>query len=373
MLFSHRLVDPVAAMTGIGRYVEELTKALASSLPSGWQLEVASTRETGTPDWLPPGVGQRTARGLRQPVHLAWTALHAPRIERLLGDFDLLHALQPSFPLPTRKPAVMTVNDVMILEHPEWFDRIQRWGFERSLHYAVDRGWHFVAISHYTAALAIERAGLPPERTTVIHLGIGDEFRTPVEPPRLQEVCARYGVQPGNYFLTVGHVSTRKNIPTLIRALAGLDPTAPPLLLAGRVHASGAPVIEEIERLGLQDRVRVAGFVPDADLHVLMQGALALAHPSMDEGFGFPPLEAMAAGVPVVAARAGSVPEIVGDAAVLLHPGDHDAWTAALATMAADVELQRRLQAEGRTRAAGFTWDRAAETTLAVYAKVLAD
>jgi len=138
------------------------------------------------------------------------------------------------------------------------------------------------------------------------------------------------------------------------------------------VHDSGAPVLAEIERLRLRERIRVTGFIPDADLHALLSGALALAHPSMDEGFGLPPLEAMAAGVPVAAARAGSIPEIVGDAAVLLDPSDEAAWTAALSDLAGDADLRARLRAAGRVRAADFTWERAAEATLAVYAKVLA-
>ena len=143
------------------------------------------------------------------------------------------------------------------------------------------------------------------------------------------------------------------------------------LLLAGRVHESGDAVIAEIDRLGLGSRVRVAGFVPDADLRVLVQGALALAHPSVDEGFGLPPLEAMAAGVAVVAARAGSVPEIVGDGGVLVEPLDEDAWTAALTMVVEDDEERRRLVAAGRTQSAAFTWERAAQQTLAVYERVL--
>ena len=121
LLYAHRLVDPVSTMTGIGRYVEHITKALATVAGEGWQFDAASTAEKTTPAWLPADVRYRRVRGPRRPVHLAWTALNAPRLERLVGPFDLLHALQPSIPLPTDHPAIVTVHDVMPIEHPEWY------------------------------------------------------------------------------------------------------------------------------------------------------------------------------------------------------------------------------------------------------------
>jgi alpha-1,3-rhamnosyl/mannosyltransferase len=371
-LFAHRLAEPVSAMTGIGRYVEHLVRALADLAPADWEFAASATREDTAVDWLPPTVAHRVVRGPRQPVHLAWTALHAPRLERLVaGRFDLLHALLPSFPLPTRKPAVLTIHDVMAIEHPEWHRRVERWGTHRTIEYAVDHGWWFIADSAYSRDVAAEVAGVPRERVTVVHLAVDDDFRRPPTGDRQRSVCTDYGVEPGDYLLAIGNVSTRKNVPTLIRALAGAADVTAPLLLAGRVHATGAPVLDEIERLGVRTRVRVAGFVPDDDLRVLVHAARALVHPSVDEGFGLPPLEAMAAGIPVVAGRAGSVPEVVGDAGVLVEPLDVDAWSDAITRVAGDDELRHRLRAAGLQQSARFTWRQTASATVEVYRRVL--
>jgi alpha-1,3-rhamnosyl/mannosyltransferase len=357
-------------MTGIGRYVEQLTKALAAA-PSELQFDVASTREDGEPTWLPPTVNYRRVRGPRRPVHLAWTAAKRPRLERLAGDFDLLHALHPSFPLPTQRPAVITVHDVMPIEHPEWYEPMVRWGFRETLRYAIDHGWHFIADSDYVAGLAGDVAGIPRDRISVVHLAVDDEFREPVSAAETEAVCATYGVEPGQYVLTLGAVSMRKNAGTVVRAIAAMPRGNVRLVLAGRADASGTSVRSEIARLGLDDRVRLPGFVADEDLRVLMQGALALAHPAVDEGFGLPPLEAMAGGTPVVAARAGSLPEVVGDAGLLIDPLDDAAWAQALTSIAGDRELAAQLGAAGRAHAAAFTWERVAAQTLEVYERAL--
>jgi glycosyltransferase involved in cell wall biosynthesis len=371
LIFAHRMVDPLSSMTGIGRYVEHIIGALDRADHDGWRFDASSTREDGDPAWLPAGVRYRPVPGPRRPVHLAWTATHLPRIDWMVGEFDVLHALQPSFPLPTKRPAVLTVHDVMPMEHPEWYEPIERWGQRRTLRYAIDNGWHFIADSQYVADLARDLVGLPAERTTVVHLAVDDEFRRPIASERIDTVCEAYGVTRGRYLLTIGNVSTRKNVPAIVAALAQTEDRTLPLILAGRVHESGASVMADIERLGLGDRVRVPGFVPDDDMRVLLAGALALVHPSVDEGFGLPPLEGLAAGVPVVAARAGSVPEVVGDAGLLVDPRDTSAWAAAFSSVASDSDLCARLAAAGPARAAAFTWERTAAETMAVYQRAV--
>jgi alpha-1,3-rhamnosyl/mannosyltransferase len=175
----------------------------------------------------------------------------------------------------------------------------------------------------------------------------------------------------GGFVVAVGNVSTRKNLVTVVRAVAAADPGLV-LVLAGRPHSGSAVVEAEIERLGLGDRVRRLGFVADDELPVLLQAARGLVHPSVDEGFGFPPLEAMAAGVPVVASGAGSIPEIVGEAGVLLDPADVDGWAGALARLVVDDDWRAELVERGRRRAEGFTWSRTATETLAVYERAVA-
>jgi alpha-1,3-rhamnosyl/mannosyltransferase len=200
---------------------------------------------------------------------------------------------------------------------------------------------------------------------------VSDEFRQKVPRERQLAVGRRFGVSPGSYLLAIGNISLRKNLMTLIRAVSRLDPTVPPLVLIGSPDTSSGAVQAEIDRLGLHHRIRLVGFVPDRDLPALLQGAHALLHPSFDEGFGLPPLEAMAAGTPVVASRGGSLPEIVADAGLLVDPTDIDEWAHAISTIVSDGEQRQALTDAGRCRATRFTWRETAQQTLAVHARLV--
>jgi glycosyltransferase involved in cell wall biosynthesis len=202
---------------------------------------------------------------------------------------------------------------------------------------------------------------------------VGDEFRRPARASEIEQACVALDVRPGGYLLAVGNISTRKNLITLVRALAEVEARDIPLVLAGRPGIGAAEVDEEIRRHRVADRIRFTGFVPDAELPALVQGALALVHAAVDEGFGLPPLEAMAAGTPVIAARAGSIPEVLGDAALLVDPLDAKAWTEAIDLVAADAACRVQMAAAGRSRASDFTWQRVAEQTVAVHRSAMAD
>lgn len=364
LLFANRVVEPVRAMTGIGRYVHHLTLGLAKA--GGGRYVLCAPGEAGRPRWLPPEVAYRRVPGPRKAVHAAWTALGRPRLERMVGDFDFVHALHPSYPIPTRRPAAITLHDLMPLQHPEWYARDERWGFRRTLEMVGERRWAVIVDSQYVKEQVVALGSIPADGVSVVHLGVGDEFRRPLPATALQARCASLGLVPGNYILAVGNVSTRKNLVTLVRSMAELGP-GPPLALAGRPHTSSAAVRREIERLGLTGRIRLLGFVPGELLPPLVQGAIALAHPSVDEGFGIPPLEAMAAGTPVIAARAGSIPEIVADAGLLVPGGAADEWAGAIARVLADEELRASMGAAGRARAAAFSWERTVAGTLEVH------
>ena len=171
----------------------------------------------------------------------------------------------------------------------------------------------------------------------------------------------------------LGTLEPRKDIPTLLRAFAAIRARHPDLLLAlvGRRGWLYAPIFAEIEALGLWEVVRTIEDAADADLPPLFDGASAFAYPSRYEGFGLSPLQALARGVPTVVANTSSLPEVVGDAALLHPPGDHEALAAALLRCIEDEALRADLRARGPARAAGFTWERAARETLAVYGEAL--
>ncbi len=372
VLFASRGFDPLRTMTGIGRYVVELTNALGAVTDSAhWGYALSTPREHGRPPWLPTGIRYRPAPIPRRPLRLIWAATAHPVLERLIGDFDLVHALHSSSPVPTRRPAVVTVHDLIPVQHPEWYGRGVGWSAARTIEQIADGSALVIVDSDYVASQLRDLGSIDPSRISVVHLGIGDEFRERVPGQRQVDVCGQFGMTPDSYLLTVGNISTRKNLVTLIRAMARTDPTGPPLVLAGNFHTSAMEVQAEIDRLELHQRVRLIGFVPDEDLPTLVQGARALLHASVDEGFGLPPLEAMAAGTPVVAARAGSLPEIVGHAGLLVDATDLDEWANAISTVIADEETRQSLITAGLERAGAFTWDRVAAETHAVYQAAL--
>jgi glycosyltransferase involved in cell wall biosynthesis len=168
-------------------------------------------------------------------------------------------------------------------------------------------------------------------------------------------------------------VSLRKNLTTVLRALAEAgDHLRLPILLAGPAGRGAGAVQAEVQRLGLADRVIVSGWLEERELAALVASATALLHPATHEGFGLPPLEAMAAGTPVVAASGGAVPEVVGDAAILLDPDDTELWADAMIRLSGDVDLATTLCTKGLVRSAKYTWERTAAETLSVHQHVLA-
>lgn len=369
-LFANRLVDPLRSMTGIGRYIRHLVPALAG-LGDGVSYRASAPAEGAEPRWLPPDVEYVPVPGSRPARNGLWALLGRPPLERLIGATDVVHLLHPSFPVPTGRPALLTVHDLMPITHPQWSGRVERWAFRRSLERAVGDGATLVTVSHFVAEQLAELELGGPESVVCVHHGVDRAFADAVPVSESERVRSRYGLPPGDYLLTLGRISPRKNLPVLLRAVAALGPDAPALVLAGPVGSDAGPLAADIDRLRLQGRVRVTGFVADVDLPALVQGARALLHPSLDEGFGLPALEGMAAGAPVVASRAGSLPEIVGDAGLLVDPSDSDRWAEAIHRTVTDGELAADLARRGRSRAAAFTWRRAAELTAAAHRRAL--
>jgi alpha-1,3-rhamnosyl/mannosyltransferase len=231
-----------------------------------------------------------------------------------------------------------------------------------------------IAHSAHGAAELEAEVGIEPDRIRIVPLAVGDAFRQRHPADTVATTCRRYGVSPGHFLIAVGQVNDRKNLAVVLRALARLDRATlgkPTLLLAGSAGPTAGHVTDAIRDLGLEPHVRLAGYVPDADLPVLLGAARALVHPSHAEGFGFTPLEAMAAGVPALCSTAGALPEMVGTAGVLLDPDDVDAWAGAIERVLQDDDLRARLVAAGDRHQETFRWDRVAADTERIYAEVL--
>lgn len=306
-----------------------------------------------------------------------WTPAHH-RLERAalsaelwLHRLDLLHS--PDFipPLSGYRHSVITVHDLTFLLYPEFLTPDSRRYYNDQIGWAVRRADAISADSHATKADLIERLGVPPEKVTVIHLGLDPDFR--MDGQTSAPVLAELGLT-GGYVLFVGTFEPRKNVAGLLTAYARLRdlfPDAPPLVLAGRRGWLFEKVASRLAELRLEPHVRFLEEVSEPQLRALYQGAGVFVLPSHYEGFGFTVLEAMASGTPAVIANRASLPEIAGDAALQVDPDDPEAIASALHHALTDSGLRDQMVARGLAQAQRFTWEQTAQATLALYQRVL--
>lgn len=307
-----------------------------------------------------------------------WTPAHH-RLERWALSVeaarlwpDIWHA--PDFipPQTGYRHAIITVHDVAFLRYPEFLTAASRRYYNAQIGWAVRHARAICADSHATARDLQELLRVPAEKIHVIHLGREPEF-APLPPEAVAPVLARYAL-PRDYILFVGTFEPRKNVVGLLGAYFRLRqrrPSAPPLVLVGRKGWLFGAVAEVLNELNLADQVRFLEDVPQAELPALYNGAGALALVSHYEGFGFPVLEALACGTPVVYAQRASLPEIAGPAGLAVNPDDLDDISHALERALTDEALRADLRAAGLAQAQRFDWDETARHTLAVYAQVM--
>jgi len=307
-----------------------------------------------------------------------WTPAHH-RFERwALGleiarlDLDLLHS--PDFIPPAfgYGRSVITVHDLTFLYYPRFLTAESRRYYNDQIEWAVERADHILADSDATKVDLVSVLGTPSEKITVIHLAADPSFH-PVPETEARETAERYDLTPG-FLLFVGTLEPRKNIPGLLHAyriLRDQNVTAEPLVLVGGKGWLYDEIFERVDRLALSEQVRFLDRVPDADLPGLYTAAKVLALPSFYEGFGLPALEAMSCGTPVVVADRASLPEVVGDAGILVDPEDPDGIAGGLARLLSDPALHARMRELGLARASTFSWERVAQETLGVYREVL--
>jgi alpha-1,3-rhamnosyl/mannosyltransferase len=302
----------------------------------------------------PPGrLQHRVARGLER--ELTWFPLRLRDTLRRSGA-ELLHCPMPLAPFtPVGMPVVVTINDAIPWDHPEWLTRENALHARLVLAPALRRAAGVIVPSEHTRErlLAAVR-GLDPGAIAVTPYGIGAQF-TP-------------GPAPGRdpFLLAVGTLQPRKNLETALQAFERLvaDGLEHRLTIAGGRGWRDAALLARIDASPARARIDVTGHVSEAELLDLYRGADCLLYPSRAEGFGFPPLEAMACGTPAVVSTAGSLPEVVGDAAMSVSPDDATALAGAVETVLADRVGWR---ARGLARAAAFSWPRCAELTVAAY------
>lgn len=353
---------------GIGRYVRELISALArQDTTTPYRLFVSGAAK------LPPPVGANFSwKPTRlNPTWLAriWHRARLPLpVETFTGKVDLYHATDFVLP-PTRARSILTVHDLSFIRVPEAASPSLRAYLNAVVPRSIARADHVLADSQATKDDIVHFYGILPEKITVLLSGVDARFQKTNSDSLLVTTRSKYKIGERPYILSVGTVQPRKNYGRLIEALArlreqGFDIS---LVIVGGRGWLEDPIYETMRKTGMQDYVHFTGFADEADLPVLYSGAACVAFPSLYEGFGFPVLEGMACGVPVMTSNISSLPEVSGDAALMVDPYDIEAITDTLARLLNDSALRQSLIAKGYERAKMFTWEAAARHLQQVY------
>ena len=355
--------------SGVGEYAHQLARALAQASPADEVVAFTSSWKDRPAAESQAELHPARILDLRLPVralNLAWHRVGWPSIEQLTGArYDVVHSPHPLL-LPSRNAAqVVTIHDLDFLGHRDHVRAEIRRDYPALVGAHARRADRIVTPSKYTAGLVERMLEVPSDRISVCPEG------APEWPPGSSE---QLPPRPPGYLLFVGTLEPRKNIRGLLagyRALIGQYPASPPLVLVGRATPEAAPWLRELREVPLAGRVEHLGYVNHESLRGVYTGAACLVLPSFDEGFGLPAVEAMALGVPVVAANRGSLPEVVGDAALFVDPDDPAGLAVAIARVLGEAGLRGELAARGRARARLYTWQRCAALTREAYVQAM--
>lgn len=351
---------------GIGTYIRQLTRALHELVPSHSFVLFVSPGENGRipsderVEKVVTDVGKYTLR--------EWL-LYARTVQR--QQIDLFHEPHYTLPAGLSVQSVVTIHDLIHLKFPEYFStgaRAYAWFMMR---HAVRNSGAVIAVSERTKQDIVERFGVEEEKIRVVYNGIGKHFRKLEQSEILQQFKGRYSLDRP-FVLYVGGLGRHKNILVLLRAFRILLEKEKDLQLvfAGKRFFEVDALVREARQLGLEHSIKDLGMLQDDELVALYNLASVVVLPSLYEGFGFPAVEAMACGTPVVVSNRGSLPEIVGDAGVVVE-ADAESFASAMESVLVDSDLRSRLMERGRSRAAGFTWEEAAKKTAMVYEELL--
>lgn len=296
-------------------------------------------------------------------------------LEMRLHQLDLLHSTDFIPPLYSRVPSVITVHDLAFLRWPHFLTEDNA-AYYSQIDRGVRRAQHVIVPSHSTKNDVISHLGVPDNKISVIYEAAAPLYRPIPVAPALADLQQRYNI-PDKYMLFVSTIEPRKNIEGLLRAFHHLrqkyNVHDVGLVLAGKPGWLYEEIYRTAEELGLQESAFFIGRVTDEDLHKLYVAAQVHLHPALYEGFGLPPLEAMACGTPTIVSNTSSLPEVVGDAALTVNPQNWEEIAVAMHRVLSSPDLREELRQKGMQRAAIFSWQRAAAETLAVYEKVVRD
>ncbi len=356
---------------GVSNYSRHLLAALGELVQEG-ATDHRFTAFLHAEDVHAPGVELRLGSAqLEQPaMRIAWEQSVLPwKLKQIQAD--VVHGLVNILPLRTQKPGVVTVHDLSFLRLPDLFPAYKRAYMTALCRASVARAEQIVAVSHQTADDLVQLWHVDRERLFVAPNGVDERFSPGT--PEQDEAFRRAHSLPERYWLYLGTLEPRKNLPMLLHAFARWREKEPEeansvhLIIAGGKGWYYDTIFSEVAALGLTEWVHFPGFIPDDELPAWYRAAELFVYPSRYEGFGLPVIEAMACGTPVLCSNAPGVHEVAGHAAVQLPADDVDAWVAALSVAATQPELRAALHRCGLTQAHQFAWRHAALLTVEAY------
>ena len=302
-------------------------------------------------------------------VRIPWEQLVAP-ISLAREGADVYHGVLNVMPILAGIPSVVTIHDLSAMLFPQTFRRINRMYTRWAINVSAKRAAHIFTVSEYARQEIITHLKVPAARVTVTYDACDERFR-PSAPTELAAFRQRNGL-PERFLFYLGTLEPRKNIPRLLDAYAKIAHEVDvPLLIGGGKGWLYEPILAQAERLQLGDKLKFVGYIPQEEQHLWYGAATAFVFPSLYEGFGMPPLEAMACGTPVIVSNASSLPEVTGDAGLQVDPYDVDGWADAMRRVLTDRTLHADLAARGPLQAAKFSWVDTAQRTLEVYQRVV--
>jgi glycosyltransferase involved in cell wall biosynthesis len=371
-----------AVTTGSGQYINHLIRQLARLGGESEYVLVKNTEYRMQNTCILHPVSTPFDSISENLAKLWFEQVSFPRACRRQG-VEIAHVPYFASPLFPTTPTVVTVHDLIPMLLPAYRGSMLVRLYTLLVAIAAKRADIVLTDSQASKWDIVHLLDIPSERVRVIYLAADDIYQPILDDRRLSATCQKYGL-PESYLLYLGGFDQRKNVPTLLKAFAQLAKDSRAfLVVAGRLPEYGLDLAIQAERsdffpdprlivqeLGIEERVVFTGWVPEEDKPALYSGARALVFPSLYEGFGLPPLEALACGTPVIASNRGSLPEIVGDGGLLLEPDDVEGLAGAMEKLLNDESLWGDLREKGLAHAARFSWEKTARETLAVYQEI---
>ena len=371
-------VQPLLAgnRTGIGFYQVDLLKAVMSAAPENeYVLNFFSLRNTQEKvDKLREIFGNsvkiRVCRWMSYSlIHMMWLLVPFPYRWFFPQKADVSLFFNYYVPPFAEGKVYSVVYDTVVRDMPETMDKRTRRVLNMTLKKSIRRSDRVITISEFSKSRIMYHFGVPEDRLSVVYCGIDrSRYNTEHPPEKILDCKKRYDIG-GRYILYLGTLEPRKNISGLIEAyklLNDTQPDCPELVIAGGKGWHYAPIFERVKELGLESRVKFTGYVSDEDAPLLMSGAELFCFPSFYEGFGMPPLEAMACGTPTIVSDNSSLPEVVGEAALKVNADSPEDIAAAMKSIVSDEPLKQELCGKGLVRADEFTWKNSAKAFIKI-------